>query len=118
MLYKFSPFGYFSRTAKISRGPWFEHHKAEEDGLEAYYTYSSEGQKQYLLSNNIPWADRERMAHLYAAIARNGTLALFGGMWLSMETVLRVPKLRKLAIGWRVLAFGGIGMLYKSFFDF
>ena len=33
MLYKVSPFGYFSRVAKVSRGPWFQEHLVEDDGL-------------------------------------------------------------------------------------
>lgn len=37
MLYKVSPFGYFARVSKISRGPWFDEANVEEDGLEYFY---------------------------------------------------------------------------------
>ena len=40
MLYKVSPFGYFDRVSKVSRGPWFEEQFVEEDGLEYFYAYA------------------------------------------------------------------------------
>jgi hypothetical protein len=39
MLYKASPFGYFGRVSKISRGPWFNEFWVEEDGLEWFYMF-------------------------------------------------------------------------------
>jgi len=117
MLYKVTPFGYFGRPVKISRGPWFQHNSVEDDGLECYYVYTSEGKTMTLLSNNMPWQDRERMAYFYQAIQRNNALAWFGGLWLGVETVLRVPKLRGLALGWRALALFGVSAIYKGAFD-
>lgn len=64
MLYKVSPFGYFARVSKISRGPWFQESQVEEDGLEKFYVYAADGTIHYLLSNNIPLEDRERLAYL------------------------------------------------------
>lgn len=61
MLYKVSPFGYFSRVAKVSRGPWFEEYKVEEDGLEYFYCYNNGTEFVYLLTNNIPFEDRDRL---------------------------------------------------------
>jgi hypothetical protein len=55
MLYKVSPFGYFARVSKVSRGPWFNESKVEEDGLEYFYLFGNGGTPVYLLSNNIPW---------------------------------------------------------------
>lgn len=65
MLYKVSPFGYFSRMPKISRGPWFHEYSVEEDGLEYFYVYNSADGATYLLSNNIPLEDREKLEPLY-----------------------------------------------------
>lgn len=59
MLYKFSPFGYFGRTAQISRGAWWDEHNAEEDGLEMLYHFKdTNGVTKYLLSNNMTYEDR------------------------------------------------------------
>lgn len=118
MLYKVSPFGYFGRPVKISRAPWFQENYVEDDGLEYYYTYSSDGKSMTLLTNNIPWQDRERMANLYKAMQRNNSFAWFGGLWLGMETMLRVKQLRGLAIGWRALAFLGVSYVYKNIFNY
>jgi hypothetical protein len=43
-------------------------------------------------------------------------LAWFGGLWLSVETVSRVPQLQKLAFGWKLLAIIGTGFVYKTLF--
>ena len=42
MLYKVSPFGYFGRVNKVSRGPWFNEYFVEEDGLEQYYVFAGD----------------------------------------------------------------------------
>lgn len=55
MLYKVSPFGYFARPTKISRGPWFNENAVEEDGLEYFYLYHNGSEHVYLLSSNLPW---------------------------------------------------------------
>lgn len=117
MLYKASPFGYFGRVTKVSRGPWFNEHWVEEDGLEYFYVFGQEGDPVYLLSNNIPIEDREKLQKLYYGLERNRKLAWFGGLWLGVETVLRVPYFRTFAIGWRVLSVFGAAFAYKTFFS-
>lgn len=118
MLYKVSPFGYFSRVAKVSRGPWFQEHLVEDDGLEWFYVYGSEGEPTYLLSNNIPLEDRERLAHLYKAFYRNRGLAWAAGLWLGFETVNRVAYFKGMAPGWKLLSILGAGFLYKNVFQY
>ena len=112
MLYKVNPIGYFGRVNKISRGPWFREQFVEEDGLEYFYVYHNGDAKTYLLTNNIPIEDREKLQGLYYGLERNRKLAWFGGMWLSLETILRVPYLRKMAIGWKVVSWFGCAFVY------
>lgn len=118
MLYKVSPMGYFGRVQKVSRGPWFEEYKVEDDGLEYYYVFGSSEGAKYLLTNNIPYEDRERLARFYKGYNRNRYLSYFGGLWLGLETVTRVPYFTKMAIGWRVLSLFGTAYLYKTAFQF
>ena len=65
MFYKVSPFGYFGRVTKVSRGPWFRELWVEEDGLEYFYVYNNGEGITYLLTNNIPVEDREKLQRLY-----------------------------------------------------
>lgn len=66
MLYKVNSMGYFGGVSKVSRGPWFKEFWVEDDGLDWYYTFlNTDGAKQYLLSNNIPLEDRQKLSHLY-----------------------------------------------------
>jgi hypothetical protein len=116
MLYKVSPFGYFARVSKVSKGPWFNESFAEEDGLEYFYTFGSGGEAMYLLSNNIPFEDREAFQRLYYSLQRNKSLAWFGGIWLGFETVSRVRLFKGMAIGWKALSLIGAAYLYKSAF--
>jgi hypothetical protein len=118
MLYKVSPFGYFSRVAKVSRGPWFQEHNVEDDGLEWFYVYSNDGEVQSLLSNNVPLEDRERLSNLYKAFYRNRALAWAGGLWLGFETVTRVARFSKMAIGWKALSLLGFATFYKNVFQY
>ena len=72
-MYGISPgSGYFNPIPlKISRGPWFKEFFATDDGLEYYYRYSDEeGKTKYLLTNNIPWQDRESIERLYNGVKR------------------------------------------------
>ena len=117
MLYKVTPFGYFSRVTKVSRGPWFQHANVEDDGLEYYYSYSSNGEKLYLVSNNLPLADREHLGHMYKGIKRHQGLAWLTGLWLGMETVLRCAYFRRMAWGWRLVSVVGVGWIFKSIFS-
>jgi hypothetical protein len=114
MLYKVSPFGYFGRMPKLSRGANFEEYKVEDDGLEWYYVYQIGSQTFYLLSNNIAIKDRDNLSRFYQALQRNNYLALGAGLYLGLETVLRVPYFKTMAVGWRVLSLFGTGVLYKS----
>lgn len=108
---KLLPPGYFSRPNKVSRGPWFKEINVEDDGLEYYYTYKNgEGEKKHLLSNNIPLRDRETVEKLYNGYKRNYTLSFFAGVWTGAEIVTRFQYFKKLAPGWRFLAFAAIGL--------
>jgi hypothetical protein len=118
MLYKVDPMGYFGRVDKISRGPWFEEHYVEEDMLEKYFVYADSGVPMYLLTNNIPHGDRVKLFHLHSAMNRNQKLATFGGMWLSMESILRMSRFKNMAIGWKVLSFVGMSWAYSNIFSF
>jgi hypothetical protein len=113
MLYKVGPFGYFSRVSKVSRGPWFQEYMVEDDGLEYFYVY---GNGIHLLTNNIPFEDREKLDRLYKAFKRNKQLAWFGGLWLGAETVIRVPYFRRMAIGWRLVSLFASAFVYKQMF--
>ena len=117
MLYKASPFGYFSRVTKVSRGPWFQENQVEEDGLEYFYVFGANGQPVYLLSNNIPIEDREKLQKLYYGLLRNHALAWFGGLWLGVETVARMQYFKGFAFGWRVLSVLGTAFVYKTIFN-
>ena len=118
MLYKVSPFGYFSRVAKVSRGPWFQEYMVEDDGLEWFYVYPHNGENVHLLSNNVPIEDRERLDNLFKAYCRNRGLAWGAGLWLSFETISRVGYFRKLAWGWKTLSFLGVGFFYNQIFQY
>jgi hypothetical protein len=117
MLYKVSPFGYFSRVSKVSRGPWFQEYQVEDDGLEYYYVFGTPEGPMYLLTNNIPYQDRDRLDKLYKGFQRNKALAWFGGLWLGVETVTRIPYFTKMAIGWRLVSLVGSAFLYKNVFQ-
>jgi hypothetical protein len=118
MLYKVSPFGYFSRVSKVSRGPWFQEHLVEDDGLEWFYVFGNgNGEPAFLLSNSVPLEDRERLDRLYKAFQRNRALAWAGGLWLGFETVTRVGYFSRMAVGWKVLSLVGTAFLYKNVFQ-
>ena len=72
-MYGLGPSGQYFGTVpiKISRGPWFKEYFAHDDGLEYYYKFTAEdGKTKYLLSNNMPWQDRENVDRLYKGIRR------------------------------------------------
>ena len=65
-MYKVNSSGYFGGVAKVSRGPWFREFWVEDDGLEWYYSFrDNDGNVNYLLSNNVPIQDRERIDALF-----------------------------------------------------
>lgn len=117
MLYKVSPFGYFGRVAKVSRGPWFNEWNVEEDGLEYFYVYGGSEGLTYLLSNNVPLEDRQKLDRIYASYRRNSWMAWGAGLWLGMETVLRCQCFKKMAVGWRALSMFGAAWAYKTGFS-
>lgn len=103
--------GYFSRPAKVSRGPWFREYYVQDDGLEYYYTFKdANGKAKYLLSNNLPLKDREALESLYTGYSRSNTLSMLAGMWTSFEIVTRVPYFRRMLSGWRILSFLAMGV--------
>jgi hypothetical protein len=104
------PPGPFASPPKISRGPWFKEWMVEDDGLEYFYTYkNADGHKKFLLTNNISIKDREALEKLYKGYNRNSQLSMAAGMWTSFELFSRVGSLRKMAYGWRALAFLAVG---------
>jgi len=108
--------GYFSRVTQNSQGPWFREWFVEEDGLEYFYVFSEGGHLMYLLSNNIPLADREKLQRTYFGLQRNNKLAMFGSLWLGVESVVRFNYLKKLAPGWRILSIFGLAAVYMQGF--
>lgn len=107
---RLTPPGFFGRPLKISRGPWFRESMIEDDGLEYYYQFkNAEGEKQFLLSNNLPLRDRQNLENLWNAYRRNYWMSLFAGMWAGVEVVTRVGYFRKMAYGWKFLSFFAIG---------
>ena len=111
------PPGPLSGISKLSHGPWFKEVFRTDDGLEYYYKFKDrEGETRYLLTNNIPWEDRERLWNLYQGHNRANKLATLFGFWASVEMVTRIPQIRRLAVGWKVLSFLGLGCLSANLF--
>ena len=118
-MFAVSPLGstFSGMPVKVSRGPWFKEYFAHDDGLEYYYKFSdSEGKTKYLLSNNLPWQDRESIDRLYKGMQRSSALCFFAGTWLGVETFLRVPRLRSLGVGLKVLAFITVQSVWSALF--
>ena len=40
----------------------------------------------------------------------------FAGLWLGVETAIRVPYFRRMALGWKVLSIFGSAFVYKTIF--
>lgn len=107
----------FTKVAKKNYGPWFKEYMVEDDGLEYYYKFKNDsGETKYLLSNNVPHKDRQAMERLYLDYRRSQKLCTVGGIWAGFEIVSRVPYLRRMAYGWRFLAFLGIGAVMTEEF--
>ena len=97
----------------MSRGPWFREDWVEEDGLDYFYCFlDNDGKHKYLLSNNVPVQDRERIDHLYQTMTRNHRMTMFAGMWLGFEIVCRQKYLKSMALGWRFVStvVGGLAL--------
>ena len=107
--------GYFGGVAKVSRGPWFRDYWVEDDGLDWFYTFlNNEGQKCYLLSNNLEIEDRNKMSHMYHSMVRNNRISWFVGAWAGFELVTKDAWLKKLALGWKGLNWFALSFLIKS----
>jgi hypothetical protein len=115
MLYKIGSMGYFGGVAKVSRGPWFRDYFVEDDGLDWFYTFlDNDGNKNYLLSNNMAIEDRERMSHMYHTMLRNNRISWFAGLWLGFEACRLHPYTRSMALGWRFTTTLALGFGFKS----
>ena len=68
---------------------------------------------KFLLSNNMPVADRQSFANLYNAQTRMQGMVWFASYWLGVETVLRDRIISKWAIGWKVLSVFGLAAVYQ-----
>jgi hypothetical protein len=107
--------GYFGGVNKVSRGPWFRKFFVEEDGLDWFYTFiDNDGNKCYLLSNNIPLQDRDRFSHLYHSQLRNNRISWFLGSWIAFEVVTKAQYCRSSALGWRCVQGLGLAFALKS----
>ena len=94
--------GYFGGVAKVSRGPWFRDYWIEDDGLDWFYNFTnSDGNKSYLLSNNLALEDRNKMSHLYHTMVRNNRISWFVGGWAAFEIVTKDAWFKQLAHGWK-----------------
>lgn len=114
MLYKVGSMGYFGGVAKVSRGPWFRDYWVEDDGLDWFYTFTnSNGEKCYLLSNNMAIEDRNKMSHLYHTMVRNNRISWCVGLWASFEVVTKDSWLKKQALGWKGVNWLAIGYIFK-----
>lgn len=107
----------FDRVHINDKGAWFKWGIAEDDGLEKYYTVPTASGTKYLLSNNMTYKDRTEFHRLYKAHNRAHYLATFAGLWLSVETVVRDPWFRKLAVGWRFASVFGMTVLWRGVFN-
>ena len=107
--------GYFGGVAKVSRGPWFRDYWIEDDGLDWFYTFmNSDGQKCYLLSNNLSIEDRTKMSHLYHTQVRNNRISWFVGGWLAFECIRMDSWMKKMALGWKGVSWFALSFLFKS----
>jgi hypothetical protein len=112
---KISSMGYFGGVHKVSRGPWFRSYWVEDDGMDWFYSFiDSDGNKCYLLSNNMAVQDRENMTCIYKTMQRNNRLSWFAGLWLGFETATKVGYFKNMALGWKAVSCLGLGYLYKS----
>ena len=109
MLYKFTPLGYFGRVTQNSQGHWMNDQNAVDDGLEVLYSFKNDKDEvSYLLSSNMPYADRTAFANQIRAIKRSSILATGATFWFAIEFTMRNPTLRAYAPGWRLLACTGV----------
>ena len=108
----------FDRVHVYDRHPRYEWYWAEDDGLEKYYVVPTSSGEQFLLSNNMTYKDRTEFYRLYMAHDRVHNFAYLAGIWLSAETVLRVPYFKSMPVGWRFVSFLGLGLAYRGVFNY
>merc|ERR1711957_880154 len=68
---------------------------------------------RFLLSSNMTYADRWNLTRLWEAHRRVEGMSWFAGYWLSAELMIRHSYFRKMAVGWRCLAFFGMAQVFK-----
>jgi len=62
----------------------------EDDGLDWFYGFlDNDGNKCWLLSNNLSLEDRNKLGHLYHTNTRNNRIASFAGLWFGFEVVAK-----------------------------
>ena len=65
---------------------------AEDDGLEYFYKYKdAEGKTRYLLSNNVPLEDWEKLGYLYENYKWAKNISLAVGFLGGLEIYKRLP---------------------------
>lgn len=103
--------------AQASRGPWFfKKFWVEDDGLDWFYAFlDNDGNKCWLLSNNLSLTDRSRLASLYHSNTRNNRISWFAGLWFGFEVVARQAYFRQMALGWRFCSWMALGFATQRF---
>ena len=98
-----------------SRGPWFRKFIVEDDGLDWFYAFlDNDGNKCFLVSNNIPIRDRTKLSYLYHTNTRNNQLSWAAGLWFGFELVSRNAYFRQMALGWRFCSWLGVAYFSKQ----
>ena len=63
---------------------------------------------RYLLSNNMSYKDRTEFEALWSAQRRVTNLGWFGGAFVSLAAMTKVPYFSSMAPGWKLLSFIGV----------
>ena len=93
---------------------------AEDDGLEYYYKYQDEeGNTKYLLSNNVPFQDRDNLANLYHGHERQLMIHSAIGFLGGLELYRRLPnRIRNAGLAIRLFAFIGVESFSAAMFKY
>ena len=78
-------YDYSGRPRRVIRGPWFKPFLTEQDGLETFYVRKGPNGKEYLLSNNLSWQDRENLDRLYQGAARCNMIVFLASLYVGLE---------------------------------
>ena len=65
----------------------------------------------------MDYKDRTEFHRLYRAHSRASYMAQAAGLWLGLETVLRVPYFKTMAVGWKFASIFGLGYVYSGLFN-